>query len=48
MKSPSSLVEYLWVGPGAYPRVELQPYPLTLEGWKGLPGTTTLAYYKNP
>jgi len=48
----------MWVRPGAYPReehlkvVSLGQAPALLAnirlGWKGLPGTNTLAYYKNP
>ncbi len=55
--SLSSLVKYLWVRPGAYPRVEhlkgallsqTQVSPANIRlGWKGLPGTHTLAYYEN-
>jgi len=47
----------LWVRLGAYPRVENlngaslgQALALSENirlGWKGLPGTNTLAYYKN-
>jgi hypothetical protein len=55
MASFSSLVLCLWVRPGAYPRVEhmkgashwVGPANIIL-GWKGLPGTNTLAYYENP
>ncbi len=54
----SSLVYCLWVRPGAHPRVEhlkcsslrkalALPANIRL-GWKGLPGTNTLAYYENP
>ena len=46
---------YVAKAPGAYPRVEQVaslPYNLALPanirlGWKGLPGTNTLAHYKN-
>ncbi len=40
----------LWVRPGASPRVEhLAPaLPANIRlGWKGLPGTNTLAFYEN-
>jgi hypothetical protein len=53
----SSLVRYLWLRQGAYLRVEhlkgvslgYTPPSLTniSVGWKGLPGTNTLAYFKN-
>jgi hypothetical protein len=58
LSSLSSLVQCYWVRPGAYPRVEhlkVASHGKTLAlsanirlGWKGLPGTNTLAYYKNP
>jgi hypothetical protein len=32
---------------GAYPRPLASPTNIRL-GWKGLPGTNTLAYYENP
>jgi len=45
----------LWVRPGADPRVDhlkgasLANLPENIRlGWKGLPGTNTLAYYENP
>jgi hypothetical protein len=54
--SISSLVKYMWVRPGAFPRVEhlngvLLGYAPALPanvrlGKKGLPGTNALAYYK--
>jgi hypothetical protein len=57
MASLSSLDYCLWARPGAYPIVEhlkgpLRGYVPTLQtdirlGWKGLPWTNTLAYYKN-
>ncbi len=53
----SSLVYYLLVRPGPYPRVKylegalLDKAPALLTnirlGWTGLPRTNTLAYYKN-
>ncbi len=42
----SSLVLCLWVMPGAYPRVEHLKVANSRLGWKGLPGTNTLAYYE--
>ncbi len=58
LASLSSLVYYLWVRPGAYPRVEhfkgaslkkalALPANIRL-GCRGLPGMNTLAYYENP
>ncbi len=57
LASLSSLVYGLWARPRAYPRVEHLKdssigYALALPtnnrlGWKGLPGTNALAYYKN-
>jgi hypothetical protein len=43
------LVTAPWVRPGAYPRVDHLKGSLTTIrlGWKGLPGTNTLAYHKN-
>jgi hypothetical protein len=52
----SSPVYYLWMRPGAHPRVEhmkiaslrqtlMLPTNISL-GWKGLPGTNILAYYE--
>jgi len=57
LPSLSSLVLSLKIRPGAYPRVEhlkgaslrkalALPANISL-GWKGLAGTTTLAYHKN-
>jgi hypothetical protein len=42
----------LWVRTRAYPRVEnlkgASALPANIiSGWKGLPGTNTLAYYEN-
>jgi hypothetical protein len=52
-----SLVKCFWVGQGAYPRVEylkstslgdaLALLANIILGWKGLPGTSTIAYYKH-
>ncbi len=47
-----STPEAVRVRSGAYPRVEhLKACSLPANirlGWKGLPGTNTLAYYENP
>jgi hypothetical protein len=53
-----SLLKCFWVRAGAYPRVKhkncaslgwaLVLPPNIILGWRGLPGTNTQAYYKNP
>jgi len=58
LASLSNLVQCLWVRSGAYPSVEhlksaslrqtLALFTNITLSWKGLPGTNTLAYYKNP
>ncbi len=57
LSSLSSLVNCLWAGPGAYPRLQhlrgsSVEWALAVStnnrlGWKGFPGTNTLVNYKN-